>query len=391
MGKPKQAKKSIQQLIRRPNQTTTTVKPAQIYPRTALIRFRFKAPLHLSNIRPDDYGVSERVVHSDTLTAAIFQAWAMLGRTDLIPGNSSSAAEPGFVVSSLFPFYENRQAEEVEQRGPVYFWPKPFFRNSNTNNVELKPGEAKKYKKVQYVDTAHFLAYLNQTAPPDGGLDNLHGAFQCKPLPKDYADFLTSDVQTRLTKPRNESEPTPYYIERLYFRYDSGLWCLIQYDNADAEKHVKAALTYLADEGIGTDRSVGNGQFEPDFCDQPDSFRFPTSGSYGVNLSLFCPEDYTQLAKLMGHNGDQPDPAVRYELVQRGGWLSEPHNTLRKRSVQMFRPGSLFRLLTPAPYTRAGRLVDIKPVPEDDKLAPHLPIHPVWRDGRALWLPVNLK
>lgn len=373
------------------------------YPRLGIIQLHFIAPLHLSNARPNDYGSSERIIHSDTFTAAIFQAWAMLGLTDLIPkasgpepGEGDALTEPGFAVSSLFPFYGDDRPGGLPDK-PVYFWPKPFFRNEAAKDAELAPGDAKKYKKVQYVDTEHFLATLNQTAPPAGGTDNLRGRFQSAGLPtgeaKDFADFLTEDVQTRLTKPRDESAPTPYYIERLHFRYGSGLWCLVQYDNADVEKYVRAAIRFLGDEGLGTDRAVGNGQFRPEFIESEKfSFDLPRTGNYAMNLSLFCPESHEQLTDFMLNKTSpgqaEPDPNVRYELIKRGGWLSEPHNTYRKLSVQMFRPGSVFRHKLNQPVETAGRIVNLRPT-----IPANLPTvdHAVWRDGRALFIPVNLQ
>ena len=387
VGKNQPSQKPVRAAL--PNPAPVMASPSTHYSRLRLIRLHFTSPLHLSNTRPNDYGSSERVIHSDTFTAAIFQAWAMMGFESLIPRDPEPHKKPGFTVSSLFPFYGGEPLD-VKPKDPVYFWPKPFFRNKLTEKSELAPGEAKKYKKVQYLDTDHFMACLSQSAPPTGDTANLHGLFQSQMLPDKFADFLTDDMQTRLTRPRDESEPTPYYVERLYFRYDSGLWCLIEYDNADVEKYVRAALRYLEDEGLGTDRAVGNGQFRAEF---PDTIPFdlPQQGNYAMNLSLFCPESHEQLTDFVFDKTSpealQPDPNVRYELVQRGGWLSEPYNTYRKQSVQMFRPGSLFRFKVSNRMETAGKLVNLKPT-----LPEGLPgvDHPIWRDGRALFVSVNL-
>ena len=314
----------------------------------------------------------------------------MLGLDGLIPGqeNGNLNTVPGFTVSSLFPFFGGKLPDN-EKVEPVYFWPKPLFRNEAAkNDAALEAGEAKKYKKIQYVDTAHFESYLSQQRFPAGGTDNLHGAFQSAVLPKGRHEFLTDEVQTRLRKPRDESAPEPYYIERLRFRYDSGLWCLVRYDSDESEQHVRAAIGLLEDFGLGTDRAVGNGQFRASFGHI--DLDVPQTGPYATNLSLFCPESHDQLQTLMtitDSNTTAPDPAVRFELLRRGGWLSEPYNTLRKRSVQMFRAGSLLRLPDAKPFSTAGKLVNLMPLDDDKK--PMLP-HPVWRDGRALWLPVNL-
>ncbi len=334
-----------------------------------IIRFRFDTPLHLSNARPNDYGSSERIVHSDTLTAAIYQAWAMLGQPDWIPTTANQS--PGFAVSSLFPFRGGSQ--------PVYFLPKPYFRNkAGQDDTGMgESGDAKKYKKVQYVDVSHFEGYLHQRTPPTAGTKAIRGMFQSVALAADKGDFLTTDVLPRIVRPRDESEPTPFYMERLYFSQDSGLWCIVQYDNDTARKRVQSAVLYLADNGIGTDRSVGNGLFTPAF--DTLAINTPTSAQYAVSLSLFCPENHAQLTRLLADN------ATRYDLIQRGGWLSEPHNSYRKRSVWMFREGSLLRHDITG-VDMIGSVIDLRP--NESKLPTKIG-HPVWRDGRTLLLPVN--
>ncbi len=362
-----------------------------------IVRLHFTAPLHLSDARPNDYGNSQRMVHSDALMAAICQAWAMLGKADWIPEKITEvvdnkevtidAKSPGFVLSSLFPFHGGKIADP--ERGvkdlplPIYFLPKPYFRNEKDppgNNPE--PGEAKKFKKVQYVDTAFFSDFLNQEAPPDDslGLKAIKGAYRSKELvalSDDQAEFLTADVVPRIVKPRDESEPEPFYMERLYFRHNSGLWAIVQYDDtldrAEAKHRLSAALNYLADNGIGTDRAIGNGTFR--WKSGTVNLTLPKTGNYAVNLSLFCPDSPDSLQTLL-------DDTARYDLVKRGGWLSEPHNTYRKCSVWMFREGGLMRMDSRKP-TLLGKIVDLQP----DILQNQ---HPVWRSGRALWLPVNL-
>ncbi|MEZ0542919.1 type III-A CRISPR-associated RAMP protein Csm4 [Fibrella arboris] len=334
-----------------------------------IIRLHFTAPLHLSNARPDDYGSSERTIHSDTFTAAIFQAWATLGQTNWIPKTKTDA--PGFAVSSLFPFRGGAT--------PIYFLPKPYFRNEHTNTFTLEPGEAKKIKKLQFLDVPHFEAYLHQRETPSVGTSAICGSFQSSQLAdiqaEDGRNFLTSSVQTRLMRPRLETEdPTPYYVERVFFRHDSGLWCLVRYDSAEARRRVRAAVEWLGDSGIGTDRAVGNGQFRAE-CDHTLDIDVPTAGAFAVNLSLFCPESHPQLTALLA------DERTRYDLVRRGGWLSEPYNTLRKRSVWMLREGAL--LHQAGADKPVGKLVDLRPevLPES---------HPIWRDGRTILLPVNI-
>lgn len=329
-----------------------------------VIYFEFTAPLHISNAR-SDYGVSERVVHSDTLYAAMMQSWATLGREDWI------TAAPPFTLSSLFPFTRHRDTQEI-----VHFFNKPFV-PANVDKQKERSEDAKRFKKVQYVDAWHFQHYLNQTRMTST-VASVKGSYQTnEPIDE---NFLTTDVQNRINRPRTDTEDTvPFYTEKLFFKPGSGLFCMVKFENVEAKAWLSAALRLLADTGIGTDRSVGNGQFkEPTFSTL--SLELPDAADFAMNMSLFCPESPESLQEMLS------DPATRYDLVRRGGWLSEPYGTYRKRSVYMFREGSVFKLPGSEPIAR-GNTVNLQP---DDAILPTKVNNPVWRVGKALFLPVKL-
>lgn len=319
--------------------------------------FAFKTPLHISNAR-SDYGQSERILHSDALYAAIMQAWAMLGKTEWI------GKQPDFTISSLFPFTSVGNSK-------IHFFPKPFLK-PNIDQQAQKTEDAKKFKKVKYVDAPILEAYLNYLPQP-ADTSWVRGSYQTQYLID--TDFIQTDVVPRIRKPRRDSEDAePFYTERLYFKSGSGMFCLIQYDNAEAKKRVEAAIQYLADTGLGTDRNVGHGLFE--WSAGELSLSLPTTSAFSLNLSLFCPENQQQLTEML-------HAQARYEIVKRGGWLSEPYNTYRKRSVYMFREGSLLHTTA----TPKGKTVDLQP---ENALLPTQVTHPVWRVGKSLFLPVKL-
>ncbi|PWJ57825.1 CRISPR type III-A-associated RAMP protein Csm4 [Dyadobacter jejuensis] len=327
-----------------------------------VIYFEFTAPLHVSNAR-SDYGISERTLHSDTMYAAIMQSWAILGKEEWILKN------PAYTLSSLFPYTLNTSSKQK-----VHFFAKPFF-PANTDNKKDQSDDAKIYKKIKFVDAWHFQHYLNQT-PLTSTVDSVHGSYQTnEPINK---NFLTTDVQNRIKRPRNDSEDTvPFYTERLFFTRGSGLFCLVHYENEEAQKQVKAALRLLAENGIGTDRAVGNGQFNVSFGSL--NLELPDFSDFAINMSLFCPETKEDLKEMIS------DEAVRYEIIKRGGWMSDPHNTYRKRSVYMFLEGSVFKIPI-SKFISKGNTVDLKP---DNAILPHKVTNPVWRVGKALFLPVK--
>jgi CRISPR-associated protein Csm4 len=327
-----------------------------------VIYFEFNSPLHISNAR-SDYGQSERMLHSDMLYAALMQTWAILGKTEWIQKT------PPFALSSLYPFTLNNFGKKV------HFFPKPFF-SALTDKSKEQSEDAKKFKKVKYVDLSHFEQYLNHTLITST-TDSVKGSYQTNE--KIEKNFLTADVTPRIKRPRIDIEDAiPFYTEKLLFRKGSGMYCLVQYDTEEAKYQVEVALNLLAENGIGTDRSVGNGRFS--FTRGKLSIQLPESAAWAMNVSLFCPESKEDLSNMLSDN------QVRYEIIKRGGWLSEPYNTYRKRSVYMFREGSLFKKQTTNVFTE-GNSIDLKP---DNALLPTKVANPVWRVGKALFLPVKL-
>lgn len=327
-----------------------------------VIYFKFKTPLHLSNVRAD-YGLTERIVHSDTLYAAIMQTWASLGKEEWISQN------PDFTLSSLFPF-----TPDLNTGLPIHFFAKPYLKPNN--RTESRPEDSKKFKKVQYVDQDYFERYLNYTFI-DSDLSSLQGAYQTQGSIDPH--FMTTNVQQRIKRPRNEQEDSvPFYMERIYFKEGSGLFCLVQYDNPEARNRLMAALNLLAENGIGTDRSVGNGQFEV----SPGKIELDVEAhaDYALNMSLFCPDSKEELAEML--SGE----SVKYEIIKRGGWMSEPYNTFRKRSVYMFRESSVFSIKNDGVFSK-GKTVNLQP---DNAALPVKVEKPVWRVGKALFLPVKL-
>lgn len=319
-------------------------------------QLHFTSPLHISNIKAD-YGKSEQMFHSDSLVAAVMQAWAVLGKSEWITKNH------GFVTTSLFPF------TSIDSR-PVYFFPKPYLRFNSQNEIE-DTDKAKKEKKVQYIDQYFFLKAIKQEHI-ETNISQYKGSFLT--VHAIDGNFITNKLRIRIRKPRNDHEDAePFYMEEIRFKKKSGLWGMAYFDDEVAKERFNIAMNYLQDAGIGTDRNVGNGQFEFKW-DESSKFNINDhAGDYGVNLSLFCPENHDQLESML-------NPNARYEVIKRGGWISEPFNTYRKRSVWMFKEGSILRI--PQNTNVLGGVVNVKPaIIQGDRA--------VWRSGKAIFLPVN--
>ena len=340
------------------------------------ITLSFRDALHLSN-RRGDYGRSEGMIHSDTLHAAILDMWRWMGHIEWIDAHKDQ-----FVCSSLFP------VAGISENEPVYFFPKPYF---------LAPGmqksddlEVKKLKKLQWLDWNIFRRWT-QGATFDFFPAYLRSEFAAEKWPATLEKKLPleRDVVPRAQVSRSEDDTTIYYVERLYFGPDCGLFGLIHADTNEIEAKCLAALRLLGDQGIGTDRNIGMGQFS--LGERKDGFSNsnPNQGNFLLSLGLFCPEERAAFLEMI--EGETP----RYELIQRGGWLGEPYNTYRKRSVQMLKEGSLLahlpdktKQIAPGWYVM-GKLWDLAPQQQYLPLD-HPVTHPVYRSGKTLFYSVNL-
>lgn len=330
----------------------------------SIIRFQFSTPLHIGNER-SDYGNGSAYLHSDALTAAIFYAWAQLGQVDWIPKKNEESF--GFTTSSLFP-YTTSEAKHV------YFLPKPMLHYKNEEALETNL--RKKLKKIKYVDTSIFQKMLCGESIPFAE-NGVHGIFRS--LNTISENIIQSQIVPRVTVSRTGMEDTNiFYMERHYFTEGSGLYCLLQYDNEEFEKRVQIAIRYLGEEGIGTDRNVGNGKFIPWFGDD-FVINVEDKLGLGVNLGLCCPSSKDELMLMINHK------EAGYDCIKRGGWLSEPYNNWRKKNVYMLTEGSVFSMpksSNPQPFPILGKLVNLQPTEE-----PAILSHPVWRSGKSLFIP----
>lgn len=352
-----------------------------------LLKLRFTDPLHIGNVRLD-YDHSADIIHSDTLYSAIFQAWNILG---ILDEEKDYTVEPlPFSVSSLFPFYQANKAEEE-----ILFFPKPMGTLQATDYSHHK-----KLKKVRYIGLNAFKQLLSGIAFSDEEKEKWsndaffidHQGFNPK--------FIYREVYPRARVPRygewNEETGRPqdtqiYYIERLFFEDHCGLFCILQTENEETEQKVLAAMALLQDEGLGTDRHVGHGRFELTVRDFDDLNEFwEKNSTYSISLSLYCPSSRKELENMLLNADGALDEHVKYETLKRGGWItSEPYLTIRKKSINMFKEGSVFRFNG----REAGKIVDLNPTNGEDsgdRIPAKIP-HPVYRVGKAMFLPYNLQ
>ena len=334
-----------------------------------IFKLHFTAPLHISD-QHDDLGNSQKIIQSDTLYAALMSCLAKNGED--LPEDG----ELGFTVSSLFPYFQ-----KDKDSSPVYFLPIPMqSRQADLADVT----KAKTVKKVQWIDSNLYSSVLSGESLFDGTdsyIPYIQGNYLTTyELPEDIngsKEFVRSEVSQRVTlmSRTGEEDAKPFYVDKILFRYDAGLYFIVEGDTSLLEK----ALHLLSLEGIGTDRNVGYGFFE--YTADTLSIDLPKEANHQLSLSLLIPESKEQLEMLLNSE------CVAYDFVRRGGWITTyPYMTLRKNAIYGFVPGSVFRKDEGESATVIGKIVDLKPETVDVEITHH-----VWRNGKAIMLPIKLK
>lgn len=343
-------------------------------------KLHFTAPLHIGNHRSDE-SISIKTIQSDTLYAALTACLAKMGED--FPANGDFE----FTISSLFPFYQRKDNDDGNIV-PVYFLPMPL----QTRLPQLKDvALAKKVKKVQWVDCKLY-DHLLQGECFFGGENDMTGQIQgpyltetLLPQDKDGSrDFIKSDVIQRasVADRTGQGDAMPFYINRITFRDESGLYFLATGNTELLDK----ALRLLKEEGLGTDRHIGFGYFDVEKGSL--DINTPESASHMVSLSFFIPESEKHLEELLASDH------VAYDFVRRGGWITtEPYNTLRKNVIYGFLPGSVFHNKRKEQQEESGeqqeeqgKIVDLKPT-----IGNLTPSHSIWRNGKSIMLPIKFE
>lgn len=319
-----------------------------------VIRLRFVSPLHLSK-GSEDYSSSNDFLHSDTLKSALFVAYMQLFN------DKNPDFFEHFSLSSAFPYFKE-----------TYFLPKPFMRLS-LNIQEQSPSNIKKLKKLQWLDKTLFEKCIHNEKADISVHNFTKNAkfvslqFNAQNSPKIYFKHEQSRVKINYTE-----DADPFYFERMYFEQDAGLYVLLQCEDQFLHEKLMPAFYLLGQNGLGSYKTIGNGQFEPVLLKEKMTLRVPQSSDYWLNLSLYCPSQKEVSEQLNFEKSS-------YQLLKRGGFIANPENPVkmfyRKKSVFMFQEGSVLHAHTPK-----GKLANL--APKDFE-------HPIYREGRPVFIPVQ--
>ncbi len=302
------------------------------------------SPLHLGERETWQEG-SSVFIHSDTLFSGICHCYSLLyGKSELDNFIAKIVQQNILKLSSAFPFWEN-----------ILYFPIP------KNQI---PNDKKAYK-IKFIEQAGFEQLIVGQK-----LEDLISEGR-KVIPRNEKISTPWELENvpRITLNRLNNHPQEeggfFHSGRVTYRSSAGLFFLFQLDDSTEAKRFEATIRLLAENGIGGDRSVGNGLMEFDNFETLE-LQVPENQDAQVSLSLYYPHA-NEVVRI---------EEAYYELIERKGYIYSPTaQSLRRKSVRMFLEGSVFPFI----QNRRGKIEDVKPAIFKD--------HNVVRNGHFFGLP----
>jgi CRISPR-associated protein Csm4 len=189
------------------------------------------------------------------------------------------------------------------------------------------------------------------------------------PHPDDGPLWTRPEPVARVALDRASVRSQLFRSARVFYRsigvLRAGLYVLVRFNDERWRERFERALFVLGELGIGSERSIGHGQFQ---IEGWEALTFADQGPYVVVLSFYAPTPSEHAAGVFRE--------ARVELSPRRGWVTSPEGAGWLRAqVTMVAPGSVVRRVGET----LGQLVDVTP---RDFTA-----HPVYRYGYALAVP----
>lgn len=318
------------------------------------MKLRFRASLHVGSSTLGEEDTLD-YVPSDTLFSALCHAYlAAFGEGELTAlldrfaaaNDPENGPEPPFLLSSAFPFH-----------GETLFLPPPQVEPPTRRDGD-EENDRKLLKNLSWLPLEDFAGMLGGNGPANGP-----AAPPTRERVVELAGMLPrKELLPRVALDRVSSNASLYHVQRAVFPEDGGLWTLVDLRDETLEHRLRLAFRLLGDTGVGGERTMGCGLFEPGFGEPPAALgRLLDGEGKFVALSRVSP--------------DPKDAAgvERYALVESRGWLSGPTGLQRKRRSAWF-------LAEGSSFTRKvrGRLRKVTP--------DQSPGHEVYRYGFGIYV-----
>ncbi len=335
---------------------------------------------------------------SDTLFGAVcwgIRELGLMSDQQLTEWLEMQKEAPLFAFSHAFPYYRQAKVYLRLYPRPATFQPEinDFYTlalewKKTKSGMTLKAAQVdtaaagKKFKRIQYVSEIVFhqiaggnlrpLAGLKAMLSDSGQYISKAGALWTVPeagsLPERPEKLYETEAMQHNQIDRMSGgtvESMLFYRNETFFAPNAGLWALLRADEKDISQYIRPALSYLADTGLGADRTSGKGQFEISLEAAP-ALPVVNKPSGMMTLSHYLPHagELSSLRKPLAYTLKMlhPKREQRYTTLPQENQKSAP---VYKRSIRVFEPGSVFPFVNPKDVF--GRLARLTP-PEQEAI-----------------------
>jgi len=280
---------------------------------------------------------------SNTLFGAICHGLEELGQDVGALIDAYRDATP-FLISSCFPYLGNGKKKGL--------FPMPLLPPHKIDGLDFE--KSKKLNKVRWVDNEIFTGFCSGNLLINALVRDLEkyqfdpaaGILSMSPPGPGWRCAEVDIPHNQINRKSTMSEQF-YHARGTHFN-NCGLWFLIDFQDRSWESAVMGSLRLLADKGIGSRRSTGQGSFGLSIEQFP--FPLPDKAPYTMTLSRMLPDT---LAPFGGE--------VWYDLVPVRGRTTDG---MAKQQVMMLSEGSLFKSLGTGRYGRIARVREDPPMVE---------------------------
>lgn len=297
---------------------------------TSLVKLHPKGAFHIGE-RGIGYEGTTEFIPADTLFSAICVGWVFLFgegalREYLLPDDRPDWTPP-FLISSAFPFAAS-----------VQFYPKPLLPN---------PEGRIRWKEVKWVSAGVLRMWVQGESLADANLQTIHD--ETAVLLADEGDAICDALGLRSLDgirlwsvqrvPRVVLDAVThasslFHFGRLTFHDGCGLFFIVRFLREGIAENFLTVLRFMGDEGIGGDRTAGNGAFNPETIEAVPDFCQPKASDRFVTLSPLFPKP-EETPTLF-------DDGCNYRLTVRSGWVGGAlPSSVRRKTVRMVVEGSV--------------------------------------------------
>ncbi|MEJ5299529.1 MAG: type III-A CRISPR-associated RAMP protein Csm4 [Thermodesulforhabdaceae bacterium] len=318
---------------------------------------------------------SSIVLSSDSLTSALVNACAVIGKADEII-NALSSNPPVLTLSSLFPYgpvFENGRARQA------YAFPKPLDNPPLSEDArEYLRSSGKDIKKLRYIESKDLIMWLGKEPLSAKDLSNIknRGMALAKPYnADDRSGWYVIELRPRVALDRDTCNSSIWYCSIVRFVESAGLFGLVTVEDDKHLKFLENAFILLGEMGLGGERTYGIGSFEFQGFEPLENLlpEFTTlfSDRY-LLLSRYFPrkDEITTLSEQL----------LAWTIEENRGFVSSGRygTTLKRKRLFLFAEGTVSR----KPFQ--GCLVDVTP-----QIGPSMGLdHKVFRSGLGFWFPL---